>query len=83
MASPMLSSATMARCGCHSATWCGGGMEASRARKKLSNSSVEKKMESADNTSDVVGSDDCSSDDFGWRQGSSSTVVLGGGDVPA
>jgi len=57
-------------------------MEASRARKKSSNSSVEKKMESAENTSDVVGSDDCSSDGFGWQQEGSFAVVLGGVTFP-
>ncbi|QCE00015.1 hypothetical protein DEO72_LG7g1301 [Vigna unguiculata] len=58
-------------------------MEASRAWKKPSNSSKEKKMESVNNTSDIAGSNDCSNDDFGWRQEGSSTVVLGGGDIPA
>jgi len=43
---------------------------------------MEKKMESADNTSDV-NSDDCSNGGFGWQQEGSSAVVLGGGDVPA
>ncbi|QCD87407.1 hypothetical protein DEO72_LG3g1941 [Vigna unguiculata] len=58
-------------------------MEASRARKKPSNSSVERKMESANNTNDVASFDDFSSDSFGWRQEGSSTVALGGGVVLA
>jgi len=62
--------------------YCDCGMESSRTRKKSSNSGMEKKMESADNTSDV-NSDDCSNGGFGWQQEGSSAVVLGGGDVPA
>ncbi|QCE00609.1 hypothetical protein DEO72_LG7g1899 [Vigna unguiculata] len=63
----VLSSATMAWCDCHAIVRCGGGMEDSHARKKASNSSMEKKIKSAKSTNDVASSGDCSSDDFGWR----------------